>query len=542
MHVRAPSDTAVEYYTVCRSVEGAEPGGFLPVADPITRLTRECSALRLRLATAQRRERYHLRCPSNTPISPRAPPSLRIDPALESAFVHRDASRSQLQIETMKLAERYKALEKHLRELQETLRARDQEIEALRQEQDRLAAERDQAYKERDEERAKAQSLSQTLAREREAKSEAVCNHSHRRHRSRDASRSRHSVRKADLSHKLSLDAEQLAQIRSMDVFMTKTDGWSGAQVIQAVEDLNAEINQFAASVTESCVFARRMRPKLEAGDPSALQEEENAPWLGAGFARVLASRDHAQDPVLVQLALQASLAACCARSLSLFCVGFPSKLDTLLSRVFAHMQAFEPQATSARWRALTHRAIRMLYPGLEEYAITELVATMLRWSATIFALAGTSPTSEQSPPLVPSMHLRRIAEAVYKLARTTREEILSTTFEVVLVDSGATFDEGTMTDKMRDYGEVIAEDHAAANGRNRARLSGQTISGENADGAQARKVLCTTELGLRCVTRKSNKLLDPEEGRENELFESMTLLLPKVVLNSAVEAIERSE
>ena len=67
----------------------------------------------------------------------------------------------------------------------------------------------------------------------------------------------------------------------------------------------------------------------------------EIAPWLGASFAKVLVTRDHEQDPVLVQLALQASIATCCARSLSLFCVGFPSKLDGLLSRVYSHMQKF---------------------------------------------------------------------------------------------------------------------------------------------------------------------------------------------------------
>ena len=30
-----------------------------------------------------------------------------------------------------------------------------------------------------------------------------------------------------------------------------------------------------------------------------------------------------------------------------------------------------------------------MLYPGLEEYAVTELVTTMLRWSSSVFTLCG---------------------------------------------------------------------------------------------------------------------------------------------------------
>lgn len=160
-------------------------------------------------------------------------------------------------------------------------------------------------------------------------------------------------------------ESEQLAQLRSLDVFLTKTDTWSGAQVIQAVVDLNAEITHFAASATESCVFERRTpapvaSPKggrkgkgrrnrnsmaMDSGRSTptkqGLSQEllDSVPWLGQAFARILGTRDHAQDPMLVQLALQASVAICCARSLSLFCVGFPSKLDGLLSRVFAHMQ-----------------------------------------------------------------------------------------------------------------------------------------------------------------------------------------------------------
>lgn len=202
-----------------------------------------------------------------------------------------------------------------------------------------------------------------------------------------------------------------------------------------------------------------------------------------------------------------------------------------------------EPQATSARWRALTHRAIRMLYPGLEEYAITELVATMLRWSATIFSLAGSSPAAESSPPLIPSSQLRRIADAVYKLARVTREEILSTTFEVVLVESGDAFDEGKMTNKMRDYEEYLADDNHGANGYVNSKTNGHTNGNGRGkpNGAEGRTVLCTTELGLRCVTRRSSKAA-PEENGESELFENRLLLLPKVVLNSAVEAIERGQ
>ena len=54
-----------------------------------------------------------------------------------------------------------------------------------------------------------------------------------------------------------------------------------------------------------------------------------------------------------------------------------------------------------------------MLYPGLEEYAVTELVTAMLRWSSSVFTLCGSSYTPSADTSL--NAQLRRIAEAVYK-------------------------------------------------------------------------------------------------------------------------------
>ncbi|KAH9917818.1 uncharacterized protein B0H18DRAFT_1033174 [Fomitopsis serialis] len=533
MHVRHNSDPSLEIYTA--RGPRFDSGEVAPLPNSVARLTRECSALRLRLATAERRER-------SAPVEARTPPSARFELSLETAYAHRDAARSHIQIEIMKLAERYKALQETLREMQESLRTKDREIDTLRQERDRLVAERDQARverdqarTERDQERMKSQRAPLESGAAENREQNGVQHNTCRR--SRTPSRSR-APRRIENPQAV-MDAEQIARTRSMDIFMTKTDNWSGAQVIQAVEDLNAEINQFAASATETCAFAKRLKARSPppTSDTGPLQDEESAPWLGAAFAHALSSRDHTQDPILVQLALQASIATCCARSLSLFCVGFPSKLDALLSRVLTHMQSSEPQATSARWRALTHRSIRMLYPGLEEYAITELVATMLKWSSTVFALAGSSPTTEPSPALVPSTQLRRIAEAVYRLARVTREEILSTSFEVVLVESGETFDEGSMSNKMRDYEEFIADDAASVHS-----YSSGKSGGARAGGANTGKVLCTTELGLRCMTRKSKRASTASDDNAEEPFDNRILLLPKVVLNSALEAIDRGQ
>ena len=340
MRLQVSSDSTVEFYTL-RGPVAAPPRlqtrfnseELTPVLDPIAKLTRECSALRLKLATAERRERNSNSHPPpsgyrTAPASARTPPHTSLSLTLDNVLAQRDAARTHVQSELMKLAERYKALERTLRDMQDVLRMKDREIEMLR-------AERDRAIAERDEIRAKSRSVSRE--RSQVGAEDDMGNGKHQRHRNR--SRSRRHARRSDevpplpAGPSMTLEAEHFARARSLDVFLTKTDSWSGAQIIQAVDDLNAEINQFAAAATESCSFVKRVKTKI------TVDQENSTPWLGPALSRILALRDHTQDPILVQLALQASIATCCARSLSLFCVGFPSKLDALLSRILAHMQ-----------------------------------------------------------------------------------------------------------------------------------------------------------------------------------------------------------
>lgn len=139
----------------------------------------------------------------------------------------------------------------------------------------------------------------------------------------------------------------------------------------------------------------------------------------------------------------------------------------------------------------------------------------MHRWAAAVFDVSGCSPKdkSDASNSTLRSQ-LRRIAEAVYKLSLVTREDILSTNFEVVLVESGGVFDNVIMSN-------AFAEGH------------------ETGDNKTGEKVLCTTELGLKCSTRRGkSQAANERDGAEGETFERRVLLQPKVVLEEAVDAI----
>ena len=207
MRLQVSSDSTVEFYTL-RGPVAAPPRlqtrfnseELTPVLDPIAKLTRECSALRLKLATAERRERNSNSLPPpsgyrTAPASARTPPHTSLSLTLDNVLAQRDAARTHVQSELMKLAERYKALERTLRDMQDVLRMKDREIEMLR-------AERDRAIAERDEIRAKSRSVSRE--RSQVGAEDDMGNGKHQRHRNR--SRSRRHARRSDELTRRSVD------------------------------------------------------------------------------------------------------------------------------------------------------------------------------------------------------------------------------------------------------------------------------------------------------------------------------------------------
>ena len=137
---------------------------------------------------------------------------------------------------------------------------------------------------------------------------------------------------------------EYIAHLQSFDVFMTKTDSWSGSQVIQAVRDLNSEILQFSASVTElHYAIDTSNGGKRPAINPNILSQakQNTATRLGVPFMHVLSTREGSQDSsMLVQFALQATLCTIIDRTLASFCVGFPAKYDALLNQLYLRVCA----------------------------------------------------------------------------------------------------------------------------------------------------------------------------------------------------------
>lgn len=113
---------------------------------------------------------------------------------------------------------------------------------------------------------------------------------------------------KTQHSQTVALLDTRTAELKGAQAFLTKADSTSGADVVRMIEGLDAEIHQTAAFMADHFVFDVRQDMGEEVKDAC----ERIAGLLGPKIADLLGSTDHAEDPILIQLACQASAAAYC--------------------------------------------------------------------------------------------------------------------------------------------------------------------------------------------------------------------------------------
>lgn len=122
-----------------------------------------------------------------------------------------------------------------------------------------------------------------------------------------------------------------------------------------------------------------------------------------------------------------------------------------------------------------------------------------IRWSVDILTLSGTPIPKENLRNRFESQ-LRRVAQSALRIAVVTKEQVLSTNFEVIGVEVGRAFERKYMVNLFDEYYAGGAKD---GNGE---------------------RVLCTTEVGLKCFSGGGG--------------DERTLVQPTVILESVVQVI----
>lgn len=138
-----------------------------------------------------------------------------------------------------------------------------------------------------------------------------------------------------------------------------------------------------------------------------------------------------------------------------------------------------------------------------------DFITQILRAWSDVLILCGVAPSELTLDALKPRFgeQTQRVVRSACALARVLHEDIMSTNFEVILIGQGRAFDPSCMANAFGTFGESSGE------------------------------VLCTTELGLRCVTKKNPRAA--VDGLLDGGFDSTVLLLPKVILEGVADVLD---
>ena len=287
-------------------------------------------------------ERPSIGKPTHSPQASRVEPSNAILASLRSEL---DATRSELtrcQSDATKLAEKYRTMERALHDAKDALRSRDKQIEDLKRERDFAMSNRRSRGSVRDFDRRALRYDARHSSGTRSPSSRTACDSDHDNDldelpftKSASPLRGRRNKSLPPAPCVVTATFDDASPPPGLEIFLTKTDSCSGAQIIQAVQDLNTEIIQLAAGATENVTLQGRDRT------PQARMNQATkgvSSRLGAAFAKLLVSRDHSDEPALLQFGLQACVATCIARLLGVFCVGLPLATNELFLQLHTRL------------------------------------------------------------------------------------------------------------------------------------------------------------------------------------------------------------
>lgn len=293
----------------------------------------------------------------------------------------------------------------------------------------------------------------------------------------------------------LSLLDSRTKELRSAEVFLTKADSLSGADIISMLNSLNSEIYQTAALVAESYDFL----PKTEISEPDQDMTRMETDLrithiIGSRMVELLKSTHHHEDPTLLQIAFQVGMAAYSNKMISAWDFDDPAG-ERLLGWTYRRLRSQEEQTISGRWRALTRAYVRQTDSGRASTCFVDALVNIL-------ITAGAHEKRKELQDLVTSRYSQRInliVKNVQAVRKAIGEDITSCDFTLLFVEQDKPYDPSQMEDS---FGQGILPD-------------------------SKNPVLCTTDLGLS----RSAKM----PGKVDE-YQQTVMLRPKIVLRSGMD------
>ncbi|KAH9933536.1 hypothetical protein B0H21DRAFT_699472 [Amylocystis lapponica] len=325
-----------------------------------------------------------------------------------------------------------------------------------------------------------------------------------------DALRDKRDARLADAEHRANalqnehqstraLLKTRTDELRAAQVYLSRADAVSDADVCRILRDLNAEIFQTAASIAD--IYG----PSDD--DPLALRADTEAAAkivadaLGQTMLGILQHATDALDPMVVQIALQACLARFVMHKATEWEWG-SSTSQRAMRKVYRRMLVQETQAVTDRWRALTRRHLRP-HASAEPEIMQTLARTLLSSMMGVLVLVGMEKRAAEALLCKFQANICSIVESTDLLRKTIGEDIVACEMEPFVVRGSDLFDAACMED-----------------------VEGGPVQ----SGPRPVQVVCSTEVGLR----RSERVGDGPEGE----WQTAVLVKSKVVLERLMEAL----
>ncbi|KAF9218709.1 hypothetical protein BS17DRAFT_719808 [Gyrodon lividus] len=321
------------------------------------------------------------------------------------------------------------------------------------------------------------------------------------------------SALKKEFHQVLTLLEDRTSELKGAQSFLTTADAFSGSEVINTLQRLNAEVLQSTAFMAESMVelFDPWMTMRESRTDEQAAGGTRASAKIGGVIAHFLGTKKHKDDPILIQIAFQAYLTYMLRWIACSWIIGGEEEHDLFIDTIYQSVRDKEAQAISGRWRALTRAHVP--HTQFDELQLTFKIATkMISDLSDILLTAGCTTSKSDIASGLSSKFREKISFLVSLAIRVNKiigEDVTSGDLEVLVVPPGTAFD-GTMMEDSYEDG-----------------------SSQRARGGRVPKVLCATDLGLRKKTRVGMV------GEKEKQWEITVLLKPKVALESVVDIMD---
>ncbi|KAJ3714824.1 hypothetical protein F5878DRAFT_533849 [Lentinula raphanica] len=301
------------------------------------------------------------------------------------------------------------------------------------------------------------------------------------------------------------------AELKVAQAFLPKPDRYAGADVLKMIETLNSEIFQTASIMAD--VYSPELQgPGTEvAGDPA----REHAAFvnteviLGASMAKMLQTFNHQEENILLQIAFQASMCAFAEWMMTSWCYQErDSGVELVFQETYEQLRESEEQPVSARWRILTRKYVRQLYPTVSQ---PDLAYHFISACANILIISGLHESEERLMERLADRFSDRftlIVERAVHFNEVIGDDITSCEFLPIYCMPDVAFDPSTMENDT-DNGSAMGSPEA------------MFVQSEN-------KILCTTDLGLL----RAEKV----QGKERTWHQTV-MLKPKIVMPSGLTA-----